>query len=57
MPTLAQGDLAKDVKVLRTISENTVHVPFAGKALPSIGVYAQVIQPGEIRRGSVVVIE
>ena len=57
MPTLAQGDLAKDAKVLRTISENTVHVPFAGKALPSIGVYAQVIQPGEIRRGSVVVIE
>ena len=57
MPTLAQGDLAKDAKILRTISENTVHVPFAGKALPSIGVYAQVIQPGEIRRGSVVVIE
>ena len=57
MPTLAQGDLAKDAKVLRTISENTVHVPFAGKALPSIGVYAQVIQPGEIRRGSMVMIE
>ncbi len=57
MPTLAQGDLAKDAKILRTILENTVHVPFAGKALPSIGVYAQVIQPGEIRRGSVVVIE
>jgi uncharacterized protein YcbX len=57
MPTLAQGDLAKDAKILRTISENTVHVPFAGKALPSIGVYAQVIQPGEIRRGSMVVIE
>lgn len=57
MPTLAQGDLAKDAKILRTISENTVHVAFAGKALPSIGVYAQVIQPGEIRRGSMVVIE
>jgi uncharacterized protein YcbX len=57
MPTLAQGDLAKDAKILRTISENTVHVPFAGKALPSIGVYAQVIQPGEIRRGSMVMIE
>lgn len=57
MPTLAQGDLAKDAKILRTISENTVHIPFAGKALPSIGVYAQVIQPGEIRRGSMVMIE
>ena len=57
MPTLAQGDLAKDAKILRTISENTVLVPFAGKALPSIGVYAKVIQPGVIRRGSTVAIE
>ena len=57
MPTLAQGDLAKDAKILRTISENTVLVPFAGKALPSMGVYAKVIQSGVIRRGSTVVIE
>ena len=57
MPTLAQGDLAKDAKILRTIAENTVHVPFAGKALPSAGVYAKVIQPGIIQRGSPVVIE
>ena len=57
MPTLAQGDLVKDAKILRTISENTILVPFAGKALPSIGIYAKVIQPGVIRRGSTVVIE
>ena len=57
MTTLAQGDLAKDAKILRTITENTVLVPFAGKALPSIGVYAKVIQPGVIRRGSTVAIE
>ena len=57
MPTLAQGDLAKDAKILRTISKNTVQVPFANKALPSVGVYAKVIQHGVIRRGSSVVIE
>ena len=57
MPTLAQGDLAKDAKILRTIAENTVHVPFADKALPSVGVYAKVIQTGVIRRGSIVIIE
>ncbi len=57
MPTLAQGDLAKDAKILRTIAENTVHVPFADKALPSVGVYAKIIQPGVINRGSVVSIE
>lgn len=56
MPTLAQGDLAKDPKILRTIAENTVHVPFADKALPSVGVYAKVIKPGTIQRGSSVVI-
>jgi len=57
MPTLAQGDLVKDAKILRTIAENTVHVPFAGKALPSVGVYAKVIQPGIIQRGCPVVVE
>jgi len=57
MPTLAQGDLAKDAKILRTIAENTVHVPFADKALPSVGVYAKVIQTGVIKRGSTVIIE
>lgn len=57
MPSLAQGDLAKDAKILRTIAQNTVHVPFAGKALPSVGVYAKVIQSGVIRRGSQVVVK
>jgi len=57
MPTLAQGNLAKDPKILRTIAENTVHVPFADKALPSVGVYAKIIQQGVIKRGSIVSIE
>jgi MOSC domain-containing protein YiiM len=57
MPTLAQSDLAKDAKILKIIAENTVHVPFANKALPSVGVYAKVIQTGVIKRNDVVVIE
>ena len=57
MPTLAQGDLSKDAKILKTIAENTVHVPFANKSLPSIGIYAKVIQPGVIKRTDVVIVE
>jgi MOSC domain-containing protein len=58
MPTLAQGDLPKDLGILhKGIMRNKVHVPFAGKALPSIGVYARVLSPGVIRRGDSVVVE
>ena len=57
MPSLAQGDLAKDAKILKTIAQNTVHVPFADKALPSAGIYAKVIQPGVIKRNDVVIVE
>ena len=56
MPTLAQGDLASDPKIMKAIAENTVYVPFAGKALPSIGVYAKVLQAGRISRHDRVVI-
>ncbi|TSA40798.1 MAG: MOSC domain-containing protein [Methylococcaceae bacterium] len=57
MPTLAQSDLAKDNKILKVIAENTVHVPFANKSLPSVGVYAKVLQAGVIKRSDVVIIE
>ena len=58
MPTLAQGDLPKDLGILhKGILHNKVHVPFAGKALPSIGVYAKVISTGTVRRGHSVEIE
>ncbi len=57
MPTLAQSDLAKDNKILKVIAENTVYVPFADKALPSVGVYAKVLQAGIIKRSDVVIIE
>ena len=58
MPTLAQGDLPKDLGILhKGIVHNKVHVPFAGKSLPSIGVYAKVISTGTVRRRDSVEIE
>jgi len=58
MPTLAQGDLPKDPAIFKkAIAQNNVHVPFAGKSLPSIGVYARVITTGIIKRGDQVQIE
>lgn len=58
MPTLAQGDLPKDNGIFsQGIAQNRVLVPFAGKALPSVGVYAKVLASGVVRRGDAVVIE
>lgn len=57
MPTLAQGDLPRDPAIMRTIMENTVHVPFADKALPSVGVYAKVLKGGTVRRRDAVTVE
>lgn len=58
MPTLAQGDLPRDLGVLNHgIMQNRIHVPFAGKSLPSIGVYARVVSGGEIRHGDAIEIE
>jgi uncharacterized protein YcbX len=54
MPTLAQGDLARDPGILRAIAHNDVHVPFADRALPSFGVYARVSKPGRVVRGDTV---
>lgn len=57
MPTLAQGDLPRDPAIMRTIMENTVRVPFADKALPSVGVYAKVLKGGTVRRRDAVTVE
>ncbi len=55
MTTLAQGDLPKDPGIFKqAIAKNSVFVPFAGKALPSVGVYAKVIVGGILRRGDAV---
>jgi uncharacterized protein len=54
--TLPRKDLPEDPVVLRTIAQmNTVNLGNFGD-LPCVGVYADVIQPGRIRRGDRVVI-
>ena len=58
MPTLAQGDLPKDTGIMKhAIAKNTPFVPLAGKNLPSVGVYAQVVQGGWVKRGDSIVVE
>jgi MOSC domain-containing protein len=56
MTTLPQGDLPKDPGILRAVVNNNVYVPFAEEALPSVGVYARVLQGGTIRRGDTIVV-
>ena len=52
MPTLAQGDLPQDNGIFKNgIAKNKPLVPFAGKELPSVGVYARVLTPGWVNRG------
>ncbi len=59
MTTLPQGDLPRDLGILRTVAQhNQVSIPaLGGEARPSVGVYAFVIQGGTIRRGDPVRIE
>jgi uncharacterized protein YcbX len=52
LTTLAQGDLPADRGVLRAITEaNSVDVLHSGTAYPCVGVYADVLSEGPIRRG------
>jgi uncharacterized protein len=58
MPTLAQGDLPQDNGIFKNgIAKNKPMVPFAGKELPSVGVYARVLTPGWVKRGDGLSIE
>ena len=58
MPTLAQGDLPQDNGIFKNgIAKNKPLVPFAGKELPSVGVYARVLTPGWVKRGDALSIE
>jgi uncharacterized protein YcbX len=51
VPTLPRLDLPLDSSVIRTVArENTVNLGDFGD-LPCVGVYADVLQPGRIRRG------
>jgi uncharacterized protein YcbX len=53
MTTLPQGDLPRDLGILRTVAEhNQVSIPvLGGEARPSVGVCAFVTQGGTIRHG------
>jgi uncharacterized protein len=52
MTTLPQADLPQDHGILRTAAQyNKPHVPALGSAMPSVGVYANVLRSGTVRRG------
>ena len=59
VPTLAQENLEKDPRLLRTIVEhNTLPVPVLdGETLPCAGVYGFVVQGGTVKRGDQVRVE
>jgi uncharacterized protein len=52
MTTLPQADLPQDHGILRTAAQhNQPFVPALGSAMPSVGVYANVLRSGTVRRG------
>jgi uncharacterized protein len=52
MTTLPQADLPQDHGILRTAAQhNQPYVPALGQAMPSVGVYANVLRSGTVRRG------
>jgi hypothetical protein len=52
MTTLPQADLPQDHGILRTAAQcNQPFVPALGQAMPSVGVYANVLRAGTVRRG------
>jgi uncharacterized protein YcbX len=52
--TLAQGDLPRDPRVLRTVAAHNMCDLGEFGTLPCAGVYADVVRPGRIRRGDTV---
>jgi uncharacterized protein len=52
MTTLPQADLPQDHGILRTAAQhNQPYVPTLGLAMPSVGVYANVLRSGPVHRG------
>jgi len=52
MTTLPQADLPQDHGILRTAAQsNKLYVPALGSEMPSVGVYANVLRPGTVRKG------
>jgi uncharacterized protein YcbX len=53
MTTLPQADLPQDHGILRTAAQhNQPYVPALERAMPSVGVYANVVREGVVRRGN-----
>jgi hypothetical protein len=58
MTTLPQGDLPRDLGILRAAADhNRVHVPVLNQQMPSVGVYAVVERGGRIQRGDTLRLE
>jgi hypothetical protein len=58
MTTLEQGDLPADPEVLRTISQhNSVDCFSTGTAYPCVGVYANVVDGGDVTLGDTMTID
>lgn len=55
--TLPQHDLPADPDVLRTITRHNFLDPGFGTSYPCVGVYANVVAPGEVRTGQPVTID
>ena len=52
MTTLPQADLPQDHGIFRTAAQhNQPFVPALGQAMPSVGVYANVLRAGTVGRG------
>jgi uncharacterized protein len=52
MTTLPQADLPQDHGILRTAAQhNQPYVPALAQAMPSVGVYTNVLRSGTVRRG------
>jgi len=52
MTTLPQADLPQDHGILRAAAQyNQPYVPALGQPMPSVGVYANVVRSGAVRRG------
>jgi len=53
MTTLPQADLPQDHGILRAAAQHNQqpHVPALGQPMPSVGVYANVLRSGTVRRG------
>ena len=51
MTTRPQGELPRDPKVLKTLAQQNM-LEVMGMQMPCLGVYARVIEPGQVRAGS-----